>query len=139
VKQYTALFNTFGINLRFTTPALHAIAERALGSNSGRGEREVGSGGIGARGLRSILESVLQEIMFWGPGSSIRYCLIDEQFVRSHSVDEEGEKTHMPRCWGRGQGRAFEEAWEGEERGERDDDLEAGSFERLRSVGSSGM
>jgi ATP-dependent Clp protease ATP-binding subunit ClpX len=139
VKQYTALFNTFAITLRFTTPALHAIAERALGSNLEKGEREVGTGGIGARGLRSILEGILQEIMFWGPGSSIRYCLIDEAFVRSHTAEGDGdEKTNMPRCWGRGQGRAFEEAWEVEERGEKEDE-EAGSFERLRSVGSSGM
>ena len=34
VKQYTALFNTYGIQLRFTTPSLHAIAERALDSAS---------------------------------------------------------------------------------------------------------
>ncbi|TVY47293.1 ATP-dependent clpX-like chaperone, mitochondrial [Lachnellula occidentalis] len=150
IKQYTALFNTYGISLRFTTGALHAVAERALG-------RVEEGGGIGARGLRGILEGVLQEIMFWGPGSGIRFCLIDESFVRSSSSpsgkeakvdgvdeDEEEEEAKMPRCWSRGQNRLFDEAYEVEEgawfgRLGEGDDRAAGSFERLRSVGSSGM
>jgi ATP-dependent Clp protease ATP-binding subunit ClpX len=141
VKQYTALFNTYGVSLRFTTGALHAVAERALGRVEG--------GGIGARGLRGILEGVLQEVMFWGPGSSIRFCLIDEAFVRSNNpptkdedVEKGDEKAKMPRCWSRGQSRLFDEAYEKEEWAwyEREEvDEEAGSFERLRSVGSSGM
>lgn len=132
-------------------------------------------GGIGARGLRSIMESVLGEIMFWGPGSGIRFCLVDEAFVRGHDnassqfskdsplhatnslrehqskMDDEGGKSLMPKCWSRGQGRLFEEAWEKEEalfkrqeeRGRRErgeEDTESvRSFERYREVGSSGM
>lgn len=58
----------------------------------------------------------------------------------------------MPRCWSRGQGRAFEEAFENEEeewRGKKDGSggggsgtgevVKEASFERLRRVGSSGM
>ncbi|KAH6717603.1 P-loop containing nucleoside triphosphate hydrolase protein [Leptodontidium sp. MPI-SDFR-AT-0119] len=156
VKQFTALFNTYGIQLKFTTGALHAIAERALsptsslgpGSGSTSGSAGAGAGTntnpIGARGLRSILESLLSEIMFHGPGSAIRFCLVDEAFVRSqftsaspHSSSSSasksttssnsnsnsnssydldgGEEAQMPRCWSRGQNRAFEEAWEKEE------------------------
>ena len=153
VKQYTALFKTYNIQLRFTTPALHAIAERALGASG----KDASKGGIGARGLRGILESVLGEIMFFGPGSTIRYCLVDEKFVRGLDVRssqfetrkeggrrERGEgKSLMPVCFSRGQGRLFEEAWEGEERGwrERERGEETGrvSLEEFREVGGSGM
>ncbi|PVH80913.1 hypothetical protein DL98DRAFT_560099 [Cadophora sp. DSE1049] len=146
VKQFTALFNTYGIQLKFTTGALHAIAERALSppsassssplstSSSHSSSSTSGNGAtnpIGARGLRSILESLLSEIMFHGPGSAIRFCLVDEAFVRSHYSQTSTTKTSsssaisfadvvtseakMPRCWSRGQNRAFEEAWEREE------------------------
>ncbi|ESZ92006.1 hypothetical protein SBOR_7621 [Sclerotinia borealis F-4128] len=92
VKQYTALFETYGshgIILQFTKLALEAIASRALygssssgnGKEGGKSKGEKGTG-IGARGLRSIMENVLQEIMFIGPSSpNIRYVLVDEAFV----------------------------------------------------------
>jgi ATP-dependent Clp protease ATP-binding subunit ClpX len=172
VKQYVALFNTYGIQLRFTTASLHAIAGRALDTGSpkdkeGKGTGTGTTGGIGARGLRSIMESVLGEIMFWGPGSAIRFCLVDEKFVKeqggssteaesgSHgdrNGGDDGERSRMPRCWGRGQGRLMEDAWEKEEESwkvreeERrrrevgEEEAESvGSFERYREVGSSGM
>jgi ATP-dependent Clp protease ATP-binding subunit ClpX len=166
VKQYTALFNTYGIQLRFTTPALHAIAARALTSSNPSKSSSPSSStspsstpsGIGARGLRATLESVLGEIMFWGPGSGIRFCLVDEAFVRAGetsssspptSSDREREKD-LPPCWSRGQGRLFEDAYEKEEeayrrreRGEREDEQgvvhDVQSFERYREVGRSGM
>jgi ATP-dependent Clp protease ATP-binding subunit ClpX len=183
VNQYTTLFATSNINLKFTSLALHAIAERALDhSHAPSSNHPKSGGGIGARGLRSIMESVLGEIMFWGPGSGIRYCLVDEAFVRgddsstsqftanspthtthSHNAKHSGmnngpsgeageSKSLMPRCWSRGQGRLFEEAWEKEEaafrareeesrrseRGQTEGE-ELGSFERYRKVGSSGM
>lgn len=167
VRQYTALFNTYGIQLRFTTPALHAIAARALSSSNPSPSSTPASkstspstpSGIGARGLRATLESVLAEIMFWGPGSGIRFCLVDEAFVRGHDLAREheqgdrGEKS-LPPCWSRGQGRIFEEAYEKEEeafrrredervrreRGDGERGLEdVQSFERYREVGRSGM
>jgi len=168
VKQYTALLGTSNIQLKFTTPALRAIAERALGSGlpSKEASSKVASpGGGGARGLRAIMESVLGEIMFWGPGSNIRYCLVDEKFVRgqdigssqfstkklaTHSKKEGEAKSLMPRCWSRGQGRLFEEAFEleeeewdaSEEAQKRKENGEAEpvtSFEAYREVGISGM
>lgn len=51
-KQYEALFEYSGVEIRFTTPALRMICERAI-------ER-----GMGARGLRGIMESLLLESMF---------------------------------------------------------------------------
>jgi ATP-dependent Clp protease ATP-binding subunit ClpX len=52
VKQYQTLFEMEGCNVDFTEDALHAIADRALEK------------GTGARGLRSIIEDVMLEIMF---------------------------------------------------------------------------
>ncbi|KRM88018.1 ATP-dependent Clp protease ATP-binding subunit ClpX [Lacticaseibacillus thailandensis] len=52
VKQYTKLMALDGIDLEFTPAALRAIAHEAI-------ERDTG-----ARGLRSIMESVMQDIMF---------------------------------------------------------------------------
>lgn len=102
VKQYTALFETYGphgIILRFTKLALEAIASRALyGSSSGDTQESKGKGekaGIGARGLRSVMESVLQEIMFIGPSSpNIRYVLVDEAFVKG--IDTESSQYPTP-------------------------------------------
>jgi len=145
------------IELRFTTRALRAIAERAVDTGvSNKDSKMPTGGGIGARGLRSIMESVLGEIMFWGPGSGIRYCLVDEKFVRGHDkgssqfqtkklhnvADKADSKSLMPRCWSRGQGRLFENAFEQEEQGLKDKKEEEepiGSFEQYRVVGSSGL
>lgn len=52
VKQYTRLFAMENVELIFKEDALEAIAERAI-------ERETG-----ARGLRAILEDILQQTMF---------------------------------------------------------------------------
>lgn len=52
IKQYQALFNMDGVELVFEEKALKAIAKLTV-------ERKTG-----ARGLRSIIEGVLQEIMF---------------------------------------------------------------------------
>ncbi|OBT59640.1 hypothetical protein VE04_00188 [Pseudogymnoascus sp. 24MN13] len=58
--QYTAMFATFGTELRFTTAALYAIAQTGL---------ELGTG---ARGLRTAVEMLLGEAMYEVPGSSVR-------------------------------------------------------------------
>jgi ATP-dependent Clp protease ATP-binding subunit ClpX len=57
VKQYQRMFEIDGVELLFEEDAIRAIAEQAL------------LRGTGARGLRSILEEVLQQTMFDVPGS----------------------------------------------------------------------
>ena len=57
VHQYKKLFEYEGVELRFTSDALTAIAEKAIG-------RE-----IGARGLRAIIEEFMLDIMFRLPTS----------------------------------------------------------------------
>ena len=56
VKQYQRMFEIDGVELVFDDEAIRAIAEQALAR------------GTGARGLRAILEEVLQETMFEVPG-----------------------------------------------------------------------
>jgi len=56
VKQYASLFGMEGVKLSFTDDALRSVATRAIARRTG------------ARGLRSILESILLSTMFDLPG-----------------------------------------------------------------------
>jgi ATP-dependent Clp protease ATP-binding subunit ClpX len=56
VKQYGRLFEMEGVKLNFTEDALKSVATRAIGRRTG------------ARGLRSIMESILLTTMFDLPG-----------------------------------------------------------------------
>jgi ATP-dependent Clp protease ATP-binding subunit ClpX len=68
VRQYQSLFQMENCELSFTESALHSIAERALGK------------GTGARGLRSIIEDVMLDIMYELPDQSggTSYVIDDE-------------------------------------------------------------
>jgi len=70
IKQYKKIFGFEDVNLEITDGALEAIATLAL-------ERR-----IGARGLRSILEEVLLEVMYEIPGrDDVISCVINEEVV----------------------------------------------------------
>lgn len=70
VKQYQHLFEMDGVELEFTQDALKAVAASALAR------------GTGARGLRSIMERVLEPVMFHAPSDeSIVKVLITEDVV----------------------------------------------------------
>lgn len=70
IKQYKCLFDADGIELDFEPDALRAIAKKAIENKTG------------ARGLRSIVESTLREIMFTAPSdTSITKITITEQCV----------------------------------------------------------
>ena len=56
LKQYQALFAMDGVELEFDDGALSAVAEKTLEKKTG------------ARGLRSIMESVLLPVMYEVPG-----------------------------------------------------------------------
>ena len=73
-KQYGKLFEMEGVDLEFRADALKAVAKRAL-------ERKTG-----ARGLRSILESVLLDTMFEIPSQSeVSKVVIDESVIEGKS------------------------------------------------------
>ncbi len=55
IKQYKCLFSADGIELEFEPEALKAIAKKAIETKTG------------ARGLRSIVENTLREVMFTAP------------------------------------------------------------------------
>ena len=72
VKQYQKLFSIEGVELEIRPAAMTAIAKRAL-------ERKTG-----ARGLRSILESVLLDTMYELPGmENVSKVVIDENMITS--------------------------------------------------------
>ncbi|HEY8386783.1 MAG TPA: ATP-dependent Clp protease ATP-binding subunit ClpX [Porticoccaceae bacterium] len=74
VKQYQALFEMEGVELDVRRDALEAIAEKALARKTG------------ARGLRSIMESVLLDIMFEIPSSTnVAKVVIDSAVIRGES------------------------------------------------------
>jgi ATP-dependent Clp protease ATP-binding subunit ClpX len=72
IKQYEALFKMDGVELKFEKDALEKIAELTI-------ERKTG-----ARGLRSIIEGVLQPLMFETPSDdSIKKITITAQTVEN--------------------------------------------------------
>jgi len=69
-KQYAKLFEFEGVELKFTDEALKAVAKEALSRKSG------------ARGLRSILESTMLDIMYDLPSlKDVQECLIGEEVI----------------------------------------------------------
>ena len=73
-KQYSRLFEMEGVEVDFREDGLRAVAERAM-------ERKTG-----ARGLRSILESVLLDTMYRIPSEeSVSKVVIDESVIRGDS------------------------------------------------------
>lgn len=77
IKQYKKLFEIDGVELEFTNEALEAIVDKGI-------ERKTG-----ARGLRSILEEIMTDIMFDIPSNpNIEKCIINKETV----LGEEGPK-----------------------------------------------
>ena len=72
IKQYQKLFEFEKVKLRFTDGALLAIA------------REAQKRKTGARGLRSILESIMLEIMYELPSqNNISECIVNEDVIQN--------------------------------------------------------
>ncbi|MDI9419175.1 MAG: ATP-dependent Clp protease ATP-binding subunit ClpX [Firmicutes bacterium] len=70
VKQFRRLMDMDGVELEFQDEALEAIAELALEQKTG------------ARGLRSILESILQDTMYLIPSENdVKKCVITREVV----------------------------------------------------------
>ncbi len=85
IKQYKKLFDMDNVELTFEDDAVEAIADKAF-------ERKTG-----ARGLRSIMESVLMDIMYRIPSDeSIEECIITKAVV-----DEECEPVVIHKGEGR--------------------------------------
>ena len=68
-KQYVKLFEMDNIKLEFSDDALDEIVKKAVDYK------------LGARGLRSICESILLDDMFNLPGSSIKKLVVDKNYI----------------------------------------------------------
>lgn len=71
VKEYQELFNFDDIELEFTDDAVKAIAEHAIKKN------------IGARGLRSIMEDIMSDLMFKAPDMDADKIVINKTTVET--------------------------------------------------------
>ena len=89
VKQYQALFNMDNVSLSFTQEALEAAADMAIAQNTG------------ARGLRSILEKTLLNVMYELPSlSGVTHCSVSVDAIQGRDEvkmsKESGEIIHLP-------------------------------------------
>lgn len=94
VRQYQKLFELDDVNLRFTSDALDAIAEKAI-------ERKTG-----ARGLRNVMEKIMLDIMFKLPSMpEVKECLINRSVI-----DEGKEPILLNAATGNGDSKDASEA-----------------------------
>ena len=78
IKQYKKLFEMDGIQLNFTDEALDFIVDKAVEYK------------LGARGLRSIVESIVMDAMFEVPSKKV-----DEFTVTLEYAKQQLEKSHL--------------------------------------------
>lgn len=73
VKQYKRLFELENVKLTFTEGSLRGIAKDAMKKKTG------------ARGLRSIMEKVMLDVMYEIPAlSNVKECVISEEVILNH-------------------------------------------------------
>jgi ATP-dependent Clp protease ATP-binding subunit ClpX len=83
IKQYQKLFEYENVKLKFTDGALRTIAREAMKSKTG------------ARGLRSILEHSMLDIMYELPSiQNVKECIIHEDVVTKNAKPELVEGTN---------------------------------------------
>jgi ATP-dependent Clp protease ATP-binding subunit ClpX len=75
VRQYKTIFEMENVNLKFTEGSLKAVSKEAL------------KRGVGARGLRIILEELMLDLMYEVPSSAdIEECVITEEVVAQRTA-----------------------------------------------------
>ena len=83
IKQYRKFFELDKVDLVFTPEALEETAEQALNQKTG------------ARGLRTIVEEVLLDIMYDIPSrNDIKSCVVTEKVI----LKQEGPSWNRRRC-----------------------------------------
>ncbi len=90
VKQYKKLVELDGVELEFNQDALEAIVEKAIERNTG------------ARGLRSIIEEIMRDVMYDIPSNEkIAKCTITRETVINKAqpeiVIDENKKRELPK------------------------------------------
>ena len=79
VRQYIKLFEMDGVKLTFTDEVLDFIVDKAIEYK------------LGARGLRSIVESVMMDAMFEIPSKKVKTFKVTVDYAR-----QQLEKAHLP-------------------------------------------
>ena len=79
VKQYQKLFSMDSVSLTFTSGALDFIVQKALDYN------------LGARGLRSLCEGILNQAMFELPGSNVTELKVSKTYA-----EEQFKNVELP-------------------------------------------
>jgi ATP-dependent Clp protease ATP-binding subunit ClpX len=75
IKQYQTLLSMEGVDLTFTTEALDSIAQKALEKKTG------------ARGLRSIIEASMLDVMYDIPSNaSVKEVIITPEVINEHQA-----------------------------------------------------
>ena len=69
IKQYAKLFEMDDITLEFKKDALNYIVDKAIDYN------------LGARGLRSLCEEILNDAMFNLPGSEVKKLVVNKKYA----------------------------------------------------------
>lgn len=73
--QYQQIFRNQGVELKFTQPALEAVVEKALSRKTG------------ARGLRSIIEESMLDVMYRIPShKNIKECIITDKVINNNEL-----------------------------------------------------
>jgi ATP-dependent Clp protease ATP-binding subunit ClpX len=73
VKQYKKLFELENVKLTFTEGAVRGIAKEAMKKKTG------------ARGLRSIMEKVMLDVMYELPSiANVKECVVSEEVITNH-------------------------------------------------------
>ena len=90
VKQYKKLVELDGVDLEFEQEALESIVDKAIERNTG------------ARGLRSIIEEIMRDIMYDIPSNEkIVKCIITKDTVENKSapklIIDENKKRELPK------------------------------------------
>jgi len=80
IKQYQSLIQTEGITLKFNKESIEEIAQIAAEVNSTMQN-------IGARRLHTIVEKVLEDILFEAPDTKEKMITIDRPYVRHKLTD----------------------------------------------------
>ena len=78
IRQYKKLFEMDGVELTFTKEALETLVDKAVEYK------------LGARGLRSIVESVMIDAMFDMPSRRVKKFEVTDKYIR-----EQLDKTHL--------------------------------------------
>ena len=78
IKQYEKLFEMDGVTLTFTPEALKLIVDKAVEYK------------LGARGLRSIVESIMMDAMFEVPSKKVKSFEVTVEYAR-----EQLDKSHL--------------------------------------------